>query len=315
MITSPTASQLRLTDHNIREYCEIPPEVDSFHITSLALNHEMGRPKIQSIGNSLVHFSNLLSLDLSRNVISSLSGLEPCTKLQHLNLYYNKISSLDEISKLRKNTRLQSLDLRLNPICRLIPNYRIEVLLRIPWLSSLDSRTVEEDERRELNLDPIPSPDSLSASTDKEVEGQQDEQDLNQSFSSPEPSPRLSPVASSVQECTESLLLLFDKIGLGIAKGKQSALKNALVELLEPVVKTSFDEGVRSVREGSSMVAYKEDNDEERKMLKESHQALIASNAELLSEIKSLRQREEELTAAWEEKFNELREQFSEIVP
>jgi Leucine-rich repeat (LRR) protein len=92
-------------------------------------------------------------LDLSRNAITSIQGFGQLKKLQDLNLYYNKILSLDtgdlhECAQLRvrlvflalltspfltTQTLSQTLDLRLNPVTR-SPKYRTITLRNLPWL-------------------------------------------------------------------------------------------------------------------------------------------------------------------------------------
>ncbi len=93
-------------------------------VTALALPgnyHE----KITHLGRSLFSFSNLTSLDLSRNaletlevslagmerqymsIIYDLQGLDHLKYLETLNLYYNNIPDLREVFRLRHNTKLK----------------------------------------------------------------------------------------------------------------------------------------------------------------------------------------------------------------
>ena len=51
--------------------------------------------------------------------------------------YYNNISSLEELHRLRHNTRLQELDLRLNPVARNEPDYRLFLIHMLPNLRRL----------------------------------------------------------------------------------------------------------------------------------------------------------------------------------
>lgn len=57
--------------------------------------------------------------------------------LEKLNLYYNSISSLQELFKLRFNQRLQELDLRLNPVAGSDANYRLFLIHMLPRLRKL----------------------------------------------------------------------------------------------------------------------------------------------------------------------------------
>ena len=63
--------------------------------------------------------SGLETLDASRNELTSLCGFETLPSLRALNLYFNRITGLNELLRLRGAARtLRSLDLRLNPIAR-----------------------------------------------------------------------------------------------------------------------------------------------------------------------------------------------------
>ena len=51
--------------------------------------------------------------------------------------YYNGIESMEELNRLRFNTNLKDLDLRLNPITRTEPDYRLYLIHMLPNLQSL----------------------------------------------------------------------------------------------------------------------------------------------------------------------------------
>ncbi|CAD5110691.1 DgyrCDS66 [Dimorphilus gyrociliatus] len=104
--------------------------------------------KITQLGNSLKRFARLKCLDLSRNDLENLDGLQHLKMLEKLNLYYNSISSLQELFKLRFNQRLQELDLRLNPVAGSDANYRLFLIHMLPRLRKLDDRPVRDNERR-----------------------------------------------------------------------------------------------------------------------------------------------------------------------
>jgi Leucine-rich repeat (LRR) protein len=63
--------------------------------------------KISRLGRSLRGFTRLKNLDLSRNAISNLEGLEQLPMLETLNLYYNNIPDLKELFRLRHNVKLK----------------------------------------------------------------------------------------------------------------------------------------------------------------------------------------------------------------
>ncbi|XP_072169585.1 uncharacterized protein [Diadema setosum] len=108
--------------------------------------------KIANLGNALASFSRLKQLDLSRNALQSLQGLQFLTLLEKLNLYYNNVSTLQELSRLRHNTSLQELDLRLNPVTKNEPDYRLYLVHMLPNLRKLDDRSVRESERKSALL-------------------------------------------------------------------------------------------------------------------------------------------------------------------
>ncbi|XP_077983308.1 centrosomal protein of 72 kDa-like [Glandiceps talaboti] len=104
--------------------------------------------KIGHLGNSLRNFQRIKNLDLSRNALVSLEGLEHLKMLDKLNLYYNNISTLNDLYRLRYNSNLQELDLRLNPVTQNEHDYRLFLVHMLPNLRKLDDRTVRDSERK-----------------------------------------------------------------------------------------------------------------------------------------------------------------------
>uniref|UniRef100_A0A8C8RBU5 Centrosomal protein of 72 kDa n=1 Tax=Pelusios castaneus TaxID=367368 RepID=A0A8C8RBU5_9SAUR len=104
--------------------------------------------KITHLGNSLKYFTRLKSLDLSRNALVSLEGIQHLIFLEKLNLYYNQISSLSEIFRLHSLTALKDVDFRLNPVVKNESDYRLFVVHMLPNLRRLDDRPVRESERK-----------------------------------------------------------------------------------------------------------------------------------------------------------------------
>nr|XP_039327758.1 centrosomal protein of 72 kDa isoform X2 [Saimiri boliviensis boliviensis]XP_039327759.1 centrosomal protein of 72 kDa isoform X2 [Saimiri boliviensis boliviensis] len=96
--------------------------------------------------------TGLKSLDLSRNSLVSLEGIQYLTALESLNLYYNCISSLAEVFRLHSLTELVDLDLRLNPVVKAESDYRLFVVHLLPGLRQLDDRPVRESERKASQL-------------------------------------------------------------------------------------------------------------------------------------------------------------------
>ncbi|KAH9507696.1 Acyl-CoA synthetase member 3, mitochondrial, partial [Bulinus truncatus] len=130
---------LTLTENFIRNRVNLTHE-NLEDIKSLSLPgtfHE----KIVSIGTSLRKFSRLKSVDFSRNALGSLQGLEHLQLLEKLNL-------LEELQRLKHNQNLKEIDLRLNPVTRNEPDYRLYLIHMLPNLQKLDDRGVSDRERQ-----------------------------------------------------------------------------------------------------------------------------------------------------------------------
>uniref|UniRef100_UPI00398F6ED8 centrosomal protein of 72 kDa isoform X1 n=2 Tax=Pristiophorus japonicus TaxID=55135 RepID=UPI00398F6ED8 len=104
--------------------------------------------KITHLGKSLKNFTRLKSLDLSRNSLISLEGIQHLIHLEKLNLYYNNIANLKEIFLLRNLGVLKELDLRLNPVSKNESDYRLFVVHMLPNLRRLDDRPIRDSERK-----------------------------------------------------------------------------------------------------------------------------------------------------------------------
>ncbi|CAH3039840.1 unnamed protein product [Porites evermanni] len=137
---------LRITEQWIRERVKLKHDnLDDVKSLSLpGTYHE----KISSLGTSLSGFTRLKSLDLSRNALISTEGLQEQHTLESLNLYYNNICSLKDLYGLQNLTNLKDLDLRLNPVTKNEPDYRLFIVHMLPNLRQLDDRSVRDSERR-----------------------------------------------------------------------------------------------------------------------------------------------------------------------
>lgn len=71
------------------------------------------------------------------NVVFSLQGIQYLCSLQDLNLYYNNIPSLVEVSRLQPLPFLKELDLRLNPVVRKDTDYRLFAVYTLQTLEKL----------------------------------------------------------------------------------------------------------------------------------------------------------------------------------
>ncbi|XP_056618734.1 centrosomal protein of 72 kDa [Triplophysa dalaica] len=119
--------------------------------------------KICHVGSALKNFVRLKTLDLSHNALITVKGIEHLELLENLNLYYNRLESLQDVFSLHKLQNLRDLDLRLNPVVRRHPHYRLYFIHTITKLRKLDDCPVRDRERKaallhfssENNLDQI----------------------------------------------------------------------------------------------------------------------------------------------------------------
>ncbi|XP_078275659.1 LOW QUALITY PROTEIN: leucine-rich repeat and guanylate kinase domain-containing protein, partial [Rhinoraja longicauda] len=99
-------------------------------------------------GNQLVNVKGLQNLkrlhkvDLSRNKIETLIGLEDHDLLEIINLENNQISDMDEILHMRNLPLLRELNLLRNPIQE-NPDYLLWILFVVPKLTTLDNKKVK----------------------------------------------------------------------------------------------------------------------------------------------------------------------------
>uniref|UniRef100_A0A2K5FA29 Leucine rich repeat containing 36 n=1 Tax=Aotus nancymaae TaxID=37293 RepID=A0A2K5FA29_AOTNA len=144
------AEQWELDEEGIRRLGALTLEQPEL-VESLSLQGSYAG-KIHSIGNAFRNFKNLRSLHLSRNLITSLKGIQYLCSLQDLNLYYNNIPSLVEVSCLQPLPFLKELDLRLNPVVRKDTDYRLFAVYTLQTLEKLDDRAIREGERKAAKL-------------------------------------------------------------------------------------------------------------------------------------------------------------------
>ncbi|RXN27540.1 centrosomal of 72 kDa-like protein [Labeo rohita] len=129
--------------------------------------------KICHLGTSLKNFVRLKSLDLSHNALVTVQGIEHLEMLERLNLYYNRLASLQDVFSLHKLQNLKELDLRLNPVVKKHPHYRLYLVHAMTKLRKLDDCPVRDRERKaalmhfssEANLDTNHKKDALIQDT------------------------------------------------------------------------------------------------------------------------------------------------------
>ncbi|XP_032135071.1 centrosomal protein of 72 kDa isoform X1 [Sapajus apella] len=153
--------RLVLSEEAIRSKSGLGPHRNLAELRSLSIPGTY-QEKITHLGHSLMSLTGLKSLDLSRNSLVSLEGIQYLTVLQSLNLYYNCISSLAEVFRLHSLTELVDVDLRLNPVVKAESDYRLFVVHLLPRLRQLDDRPVRESERKASQLR-FASEDSLDS--------------------------------------------------------------------------------------------------------------------------------------------------------
>ncbi|XP_059029539.1 centrosomal protein of 72 kDa isoform X4 [Mustela lutreola] len=167
---APAGPRLVLREEKIREKSGLAPHHDlgarrcgpaEAELQSLSIPGTY-QEKITHLGTSLVNLTGLKSLDLSRNSLVSLEGVQYLTALESLNLYYNSISSLAEVLRLHSLPELADVDFRLNPVVKNEADYRLFVVHMLPKLRQLDDRPVRESERKASRLH-FASEESLSS--------------------------------------------------------------------------------------------------------------------------------------------------------
>ncbi|XP_058848828.1 leucine-rich repeat-containing protein 36-like isoform X1 [Acipenser ruthenus] len=142
------AQELLISENWIIEKADLvkdSPDIAEMKSLSLRGTHT---EKIRSFGEAFKRFTGLRLLDLSRNSIVSLEGIQYLISLEKLNLYYNNVPSLKEVSCLQLLSDLKELDLRLNPVASSKEDYRLSVVSMLPKLEKLDERPVRDSERK-----------------------------------------------------------------------------------------------------------------------------------------------------------------------
>lgn len=139
-------TQCRLSEKKIRDRIGLEKDKQPEDLRTLKLPGSY-HDKITHLDNALQNFTRLQNLDLARNALLSLDGLSHLRHLETLNLYYNNVCDLDELYKLKNNKKLENIDLRLNPVTKNEPDYRLFLVHILDNLQRLDDRPVREAER------------------------------------------------------------------------------------------------------------------------------------------------------------------------
>merc|ERR1711915_57074 len=143
-------------EHNDRELATL--EELSLHQERLTAIANVGRcsPKLQILylqGNRIAKIENLSRLkslkylNLALNLIELIENVEHLESLEKLDLTGNFISNLSQsVKNLHQNTNLRHLYLTGNP-CTNITNYRLFIISKLPFLTSLDGQDIKTSER------------------------------------------------------------------------------------------------------------------------------------------------------------------------
>eukprot|EP01062_Namystynia_karyoxenos_P029018 TRINITY_DN21877_c0_g1_i1.p1 TRINITY_DN21877_c0_g1~~TRINITY_DN21877_c0_g1_i1.p1 ORF type:complete len:261 (+),score=113.10 TRINITY_DN21877_c0_g1_i1:90-785(+) len=138
---------LRLSSNSIEK---IGPGLSTLqHLRILSL----GRNKIKKLEN--LDLPNLEELWISYNNIDKLSGLDKLRSLSVLYMSNNLVAKWTEVEKLTNNSRLTDLLMINNPVYEDtvsgdgVPEWRLQLLTRLPTLSKIDGQPVEPEERDE----------------------------------------------------------------------------------------------------------------------------------------------------------------------
>ncbi|XP_049563845.1 LOW QUALITY PROTEIN: centrosomal protein of 72 kDa [Orcinus orca] len=145
------AGRLLLREEKIRGKTGLAPHRGLAELRSLSIPGTY-QEKITHLGNSLMNLTGLKPLDLSRNSLVSLEGMEYLVALERLSVYHIRISSLEEVFRLHCLTELAEVDFRLHPVVESKADYRLFVVRMLPRLRRLDDRPVRESERRASRL-------------------------------------------------------------------------------------------------------------------------------------------------------------------
>ncbi|KAG8512349.1 Centrosomal protein of 72 kDa [Galemys pyrenaicus] len=144
---APASPRLVLCEEKIREKSGLAPHRD---LGARRRESGRGRPGYRH-----------RAAQFRRRALSPAGGIQYLVALQSLNLYYNCISSLEEVLRLRSLVELSDVDLRLNPVVQCEPDCRLLVLHLLPQLKRLGVRTSSVYESRvtvegALAIRPVP---------------------------------------------------------------------------------------------------------------------------------------------------------------
>eukprot|EP00803_Ostreobium_quekettii_P009541 evm.model.scf_847EXC.9 EVM.evm.TU.scf_847EXC.9 scf_847EXC:49657-50905(-) len=142
--TLKACTQLSLSSNNIEKISSLSG-MDNLKILSL------GRNQIKKIENLDGVADTLEELWISYNLLERLGGVEKLTNLRVLYMSNNRLKDWSEVERLAALEHLEEVLFVGNPIYdpNNTPEYRIEVLKRLPTLKKLDGVPVDVDEKEQ----------------------------------------------------------------------------------------------------------------------------------------------------------------------
>ncbi len=101
-----------------------------------------------------IMIANLKSLNLSYNNISMIpfNIAVCCPLLEDLNIANNTIQDLANLNQLSNMSRLQSFNIKSNPICQKDQSFREKIITKVPTLINFDGVDILEEERRHVKI-------------------------------------------------------------------------------------------------------------------------------------------------------------------
>ncbi|CAK9007314.1 unnamed protein product [Durusdinium trenchii] len=135
--------ELRSLDLSENFLLKLGEDLDDLELRSLSL----AQNKLSSL-EGIQKLAKLHCLDVRHNQITTITALraEDIPRLRKLRLAENRISQMREVDQLASFVFLSELYMQPNPVSQL-PQYRAQVLHRLPRLRQLDSQQVTPEER------------------------------------------------------------------------------------------------------------------------------------------------------------------------
>ncbi|KAL0234264.1 hypothetical protein PCE1_001301 [Barthelona sp. PCE] len=327
----------RLTHQRVLKMLGLTSDANSQNVKTLHLPGSSSKAKITELGDGLVAFPNVQNLDLSRNKIQSVDGLLHLTGLKTLILYFNSITSIEEVLKLGCMASLKELDLRLNGVTT-VKDYRLLVIRFIPSLIMLDGAKVFPDERIAAQNMRYVLP---SERRPKRVHKKKKEQDEPSSLMSIQsvcvpfvsikdeeesdllrlkPSKKDKEFSGESERVVDNLLELILNLGVEATEDK---LRNTLRYIIDPLTKHSSesfaekekenDELQKQLNDYQKVIHDYESHTQTLDMLSKSHEQILKTNEHLLAQIEKKDQHIVQLNREYSERLQRIHQKIDSM--